>query len=1402
MRHCLTGLLILLLVCTKVYPQLHFKHYGIGDGFSDNSVRQIFQDNKGFLWFGTLNGLNRYDGNNIKIYKTEPGNPYSLSYSRIAQVMEDSCGYIWLSTFNNEIQRFDPRSEKFVNLNQLIEGYDRTDMNDWIIETSSGTLWVIMRFGGLVRFREKSGSEDFTIDVIDTSNFLPGNNVNFVIKDHQGFIWIGTDNGLVRFDNETFSLSEKQDPVTFGVNEDLSFTHACRTQSHLFLSTRSDGLYIKKTDETIEELRLNHIPLKGTIRGMRNGISDDVLVVTENDGVYYLTDEVKRIDHFDKNEVLISQGENLDVFVIYVDRTGKFWITPGRRGITLFDPQEKHFVYYSLNAQQRESQGDDDKHIFFEDSNDDFWIGIYGGGLFKFDRNEQQFIQFAHQPENFYSLSSNYVLAIYEDQSKNLWVGTFQGGINKTELIHNDFKFRQPLPNATSNTANEVRSLVSDRKGRLWIGTKEGSIYCMNSGGEIIYTLPSDLEGRGYEKSNVYAMLEDNEGNLWIGSKGLGLTMITGILKTENLKSNRYEINRFMNNRADPASLSNNAVFSLYQDHLGQIWVGTYNGGLNLIENPLQKISFRHFVNSAEDSGSISDPRIRFIMQDKNKDLWIGTSNGLNLLKEKYIGSQEKRFIVFKNDLSDISSLSNSDVFYIHEDHKDRIWIATSGGGLNLFHHDDRTGRSWFSFYDRENGLPGDVVFSILEAGNGNLWLGTDNGLCNFDPDREEMENYIAEEGIVDNLFSESTCAIAPWKAFVFGQKSGFLSFFPDSIVKSKKLYPVVITDFYLFNERISPGTENSPLQTSIESTEKITLKYNQNYFSFHFSMLDFLHSERCQYAYYLEGVEESYNYVGNKRTASYTNIDPGKYIFRVKASNHEGKWNETPASLVIIITPPFWQRAWFIIMSSLLIISLLLGIYFSRVRSLKLRQQNLEQIVKQRTSEIEEKNKILTEQTIQLNEINKKLEERQHYIEEQSEELRAQEEELRQNLEEMQTTQEELERQIKENKKVREALEKEMYLMDTLMNNVPERIYFKDLKSKFIKSSKSLALFFGHSDPKKIYGRTDFDFFAEEHARPAYQDEQKIIKTGKSIISLIEKEVKKDGTISWVSTSKMPLKNQKGKIVGTFGISKDITDIKKLEMDIKEKNEELQAQAEELSEKNDSLRTLNITKDKFFSIIAHDLKNPFNAVLGFSEILSKKYRKVTDSKKKQYIDIIFDSVTRIYKLLENLLQWARSQTGAIPFEPEVFLLDELIDGNLELTANQINEKKLKIIRDYPPGTKVYADRNMINTVVRNLIANAIKFTENGEIRIKVHLSDHIVTCRIEDTGVGIPKSKLKKIFEIEKSKSTEGTKGESGTGLGLIICREFVEKNGGSISAESIKNKGSAFTVKLPLKS
>jgi signal transduction histidine kinase len=249
----------------------------------------------------------------------------------------------------------------------------------------------------------------------------------------------------------------------------------------------------------------------------------------------------------------------------------------------------------------------------------------------------------------------------------------------------------------------------------------------------------------------------------------------------------------------------------------------------------------------------------------------------------------------------------------------------------------------------------------------------------------------------------------------------------------------------------------------------------------------------------------------------------------------------------------------------------------------------------------------------------------------------------------------------------------------------------------------------------------------------------------------------------------------------------------------IEEQAEELRSQAEALSNTNQTLITLNATKDKFFSIIAHDLKNPFSSILGFCEVLSLRYDKYDDTKRKHLIGVIERSAQNVFRLLENLLQWSRSQTGTIKFTPEEFEIREIIENISSLVYNSLEEKGLKLTYTIPENLKVYADKNMIHTVIRNLVTNSIKFSENSEIAIDVLDHGPFIKVIVSDGGVGIRKDMINKIFEVEKSKSTEGTRGESGTGLGLIICKEFVEKNGGNIGVESEFGKGSVFYFTLP---
>lgn len=271
-------------------------------------------------------------------------------------------------------------------------------------------------------------------------------------------------------------------------------------------------------------------------------------------------------------------------------------------------------------------------------------------------------------------------------------------------------------------------------------------------------------------------------------------------------------------------------------------------------------------------------------------------------------------------------------------------------------------------------------------------------------------------------------------------------------------------------------------------------------------------------------------------------------------------------------------------------------------------------------------------------------------------------------------------------------------------------------------------------------------------------------------------------------------------------GLEKKKRDLEKLVMErtkeLKDKSEKLEIQTKELDLSNKNLKTINKTKDKLFAIIAHDLKSPFNTILGMLSLLMEGYDSFDDAKKKEMMSYIDSSSKNLYKLLENLLEWARSQTGSMEFNPKPFVLMDVVAGNIQLTERQAEEKNIKVACTCSEEITVFADKNLLNTVFRNLLSNAMKFTRDGSITITMtkNIADNCVEVRIIDTGIGIEPERIKNIFSVSSGKTTLGTSGETGTGLGLILCKEFVERNGGKIYIESEFEKGSTFIFTIPL--
>jgi PAS domain S-box-containing protein len=384
----------------------------------------------------------------------------------------------------------------------------------------------------------------------------------------------------------------------------------------------------------------------------------------------------------------------------------------------------------------------------------------------------------------------------------------------------------------------------------------------------------------------------------------------------------------------------------------------------------------------------------------------------------------------------------------------------------------------------------------------------------------------------------------------------------------------------------------------------------------------------------------------------------------------------------------------------------------------------------------------------------------------------------------------------------------------------MPDLIYIKDRQSRFILGNKKVAAVMG-TVPKGLVGKTDFDFYTYDLASRFYNDEQVIMKTGKPKINYEEPGLDEHGNRIVLSTTKVPLKNKRGEVVGLVGIGRDITRLKNIEKELRkktddlqdinqlleERQEEIQQQSEELTTQAENMKRVNIelerlnkTKDKFFSIIAHDLKNPFHAIIGFSELLRKDFHSMDDEQKIGLLEMINVSSQSAYSLLENLLQWARSQTDKIKFTPENVDISEIVKSAVDLHMISAEKKKIRIKSHFREKHFVYADKNMVTTVIRNLIGNAIKFTRSkGKIEISCNDNEKNKEITISDNGIGIKKENLDNLFRIDAYYSTTGTLGESGTGLGLIICKEFIEKNGGNIKVVSEEGKGSAFTFSLP---
>jgi ligand-binding sensor domain-containing protein/tRNA A-37 threonylcarbamoyl transferase component Bud32 len=797
-----------------LHPQnnIKFERITIEQGLSQNTVYAIIQDNKGFLWFGTEDGLNRYDGYNFKVYKHNPDDPTTLSNNRVQAIYEDNSGIIWIGTHGGGLNKFDRRKEIFIHYTS-----SPSDPNS----LSNNIIWTIC-------------------------------------EGESGKLWIGTDNGLNRFAPKTGKfircLHDPNNPDSLSNNRVKAI---CKD--------KSEGIWI------------------GTMEGGLNK-----LILSRIQGSDRRREKFVHHKHNPNDPGSLSHNE---VYAIHMDKTGELWIGTSNV-LNKFDQQRGQFIKYKKEPGNLFNPSKYIASLTTEtkDKSDVLWIGTYGDGLYQFDRKRETYTHYKHVPGNPNSLSSNYIQTIYQDKTGVLWIGT-DSGLNKYDKKREKFGHYKTEPdNLNSLSNNNVCSIYKDRAGTLWIGTEGGLDRFDRKNNKFTHWKIGNSTD-SLDNKKIMSIFEDRKGILWVSAFEDGLYQFDQKKKI---------LRHYKHNPTNPTSLSNNRVNTIYEDKFGILWIGTIKG-LNRFNR--KKKTFSCYTNIPEKNNSLCDNFIYIIYEDQTGLLWIGTKGGLNLFHR-----ESETFSHWKRESGNLNSLSNNNVSSIWKDEKGILWIGTSGGGLNKFDRKKET----FKHYLEKDGLPNSVINSILGDNEGNLWMSTNKGISKFDPKKETFKNYDVRDGLQSNEFNGGAYYKSEDGEMFFGGINGFNAFYPHEIKDNPYVPPIVITNFQILNESVAIG-QKSPLKQAITETREIVLSYKDYIFSFDFAALDFTNPDKNRYAYKMEGLDRDWIYRDSKkRFATYTNLDPGEYVFRVIGSNNDGIWNQKGTSIKIIIVPPFWKTWWF----------------------------------------------------------------------------------------------------------------------------------------------------------------------------------------------------------------------------------------------------------------------------------------------------------------------------------------------------------------------------------------------------------------------------------------------------------------------------------------------------------
>ncbi|MBN2355424.1 hypothetical protein JXO59_04885 [candidate division KSB1 bacterium] len=1294
------GIILLLLLCSDSYAleeYIRFRRLSTTDGLSQNTVRDILQDSRGFMWFATQDGLNRYDGYTFYPYRHNPDDSCSLSNNLVICMAEDHSGALWIGAWHGGLNKLDRATDCMHHYRHHPGDSSSLSDNDItaliVSKRNPRTLWVGTDGGGLDKFDIETERVDHYRHQAGNPLSLSSDRINDLCEDADGDLWVGTQDGLnrlethtnciVRYDLQPQGKKKKGGTVINSIFQDR--------KGWLWVGTEA-GLY-----------RLN-----------RAGDRFAVYRHLPNDPTSISNDRIKAVCEDDQ---------------------GRLWIATWD-GLNRLNPETEQFVRFYHEADDPNSLSYNALYSLFVDRSGILWIGSYSQGINVYDRNRNKFVLYQKDPDDANSLSDNIVKALYEDRSGMLWIGTYFGGLNQFDRrkgIFHHFVHNPDNPNSLSS--NSIVSIFEDRSGLLWIATTNGG------------------------------------------------------LNTYDPETGRFRCYR--NVPPNPRSPSPDFINAVFEDSRKRIWIGTNHGLSELNRSAGQFITH---VHNPADSFSLSNNRVKGVFEDSAGRLWVVTDGGVN-----QFDPESGRFICFGHQPENPNSLSHDIAVSIYESPRSPgiLWISTYGGGLNRFEVETGT----FRRYRERDGLPNDMAYGILEDHEGCFWLGTDRGLCRFDPVEETFTNYDVRDGLQGNEFNLALCKSKDGMMF-FGGMDGLNAFYPQDIQADTFVPPVVITDLKIFNQSVALGKEiggRVVLKSVISECDRIELSHEENVFSFDFAALNFSIPEKSRYVYKMDGVDREWIRTdATRRHATYTNLSGGHYLFKVMGSNSDGIWNDVPATIAVRIKPPYWQTVWFRMIIGFAVLLSIFLIYKFRTKNIEEKKKKLELLVQQRTDELRQQTEELQTLDKIVNLINREL-----VLDRVFQSL------LRQGLK----------LQPKADRAVLLIYDHDVGIFTPAAHLGYDAAVFKDIT---FSREEIIDRYGSQSDEveKNIYLIRDFKY-------PDNYEELKRLPMAKSImIMIITLHGKLEGffVLENGSDSDVFDRSDAKRLVRFRSHAISAIAKAKILQDLQNKNAEIIRTQEQL-----------VTQQKLASLgaltagIAHEIKNPLNFVNNFAEInielveeLRQNLLTVKSAATAEMADEIDDILTtlkenavrikehgkRADSIVRSMLQHSRGKSG----EKQPTDINAMMEEDLNLAYHgmraQDSDFNIKIEKDLDRFiAKLDVVPQDISRVFLNILSNGFYETQKKKMTrgknfvptvwIKTLNLKNAVEIRIRDNGNGIPAAIRDKLFAPFFTTKPAG----QGTGLGLSISYDIiVHGHGGKIIVETEEGEYSEFIIRLPV--